>query len=54
MGWFTNLSLKFLSVPATKMLILAKIDRLGRVLTVGTNSGQISNSKSTARRAHAT
>merc|ERR1712008_412957 len=33
-GWFTNLSSKFLSVPATKMLILAGIDRLDRDLTV--------------------
>ena len=39
-GWFTNLSSKFLSVPATKMLILAGIDRLDRDLTVGQMQGK--------------
>ena len=39
-GWFTNLSSKFLSVAATKMLILAGIDRLDRDLTVGQMQGK--------------
>ena len=40
MGWFTNLSLKFLSMQATKMLILEGIDRLVRVLTAGQMQGK--------------
>ena len=39
-GWFTSLSSKFLSVQATKMLILAGIDRLDRDLTVGQMQGK--------------
>ena len=41
MGWFTNLSLKFLSIQATKMLILERIDRLVRVLTAGLMQGKL-------------
>eukprot|EP00093_Oithona_nana_P012035 12035.XXX_661160_662383_1 [CDS] Oithona nana genome sequencing. len=39
-GWFTGLSSKFLSVPATKMLVLAGVDRLDRDLTVGQMQGK--------------
>ena len=39
-GWFTGLSSKFLSVPATKMLVLAGIDRLDKDLTVGQMQGK--------------
>ena len=39
-GWFTKLSEKFLSVPASKMLILAGIDRLDKDLTVGQMQGK--------------
>lgn len=39
-GWFTDLSAKFLSVPASKMLVLAGIDRLDRDLTVGQMQGK--------------
>ena len=39
-GWFTNLSSKFLSVPATKMLILAGIGMLERDLTAGQMQGK--------------
>lgn len=39
-GWFSNLSSKFLSVPASKMLILAGVDRLDRELTVGQMQGK--------------
>ena len=40
MGWFTKLSLKFLSVQATKILFLEGIDRLDMVLTVGQIQGK--------------
>ena len=39
-GWFSGLSNKFLSVPASKMLILAGVDRLDRDLTVGQMQGK--------------
>ena len=39
-GWFTGLSNKFLSVPASKMLIIAGVDRLDRDLTVGQMQGK--------------
>ena len=39
-GWFTGLSTKFLDVPASKMLILAGVDRLDRDLTVGQMQGK--------------
>jgi protein phosphatase methylesterase 1 len=34
-GWFEQLSAGFLSVPASKLLLLAGVDRLDRDLTVG-------------------
>ena len=34
-GWFEGLSNKFLSVPASKLLLLAGVDRLDKDLTVG-------------------
>ena len=39
-GWFTGLSNKLLSVPASKMLILAGVDRLDRDLTIGQMQGK--------------
>ena len=39
-GWFTGLSNKFLDVPASKMLILAGVDRLDRDLTIGQMQGK--------------
>lgn len=33
-GWFSNLSQHFLSVPAMKMLMLAGVDRLDQPLTI--------------------
>ena len=38
-GWFQGLSSKFLSVRATKLLVLAGVDRLDRELTVGQMQG---------------
>ena len=38
--WFINLSSKFLSLPATKMLILAGIDMLKRDLTARQMQGK--------------
>jgi len=40
-GWFTGLSSKFLSCPASaKMLLLAGVDRLDRELTIGQMQGK--------------
>ncbi len=39
-GWFSGLSSKFLSVPASKLLLLAGVDRLDRELTVGQMQGK--------------
>jgi protein phosphatase methylesterase 1 len=39
-GWFTDLSNKFLSVQASKMLVLAGVDRLDKDLTVGQMQGK--------------
>nr|ACO11356.1 phosphatase methylesterase 1 [Caligus rogercresseyi] len=39
-GWFEGLSSKFLSVPASKMLLLAGVDRLDKDLTVGQMRGK--------------
>ncbi len=39
-GWFEGLSQKFLSVPASKLLLLAGVDRLDRDLTVGQMQGK--------------
>ncbi len=39
-GWFSGLSEKFLSVPASKLLLLAGVDRLDKALTVGQMQGK--------------
>jgi hypothetical protein len=38
-GWFKDLSLKFLSVKAGRLLILAGTDRLDKTLTIGQMQG---------------
>ena len=39
-GWFLGLSELFMSVPVTKLLILAGVDRLDKNLTIGQMQGQ--------------
>ena len=39
-SWFEGLSSKFLSVPSSKLLLLAGVDRLDRDLTVGQMQGK--------------
>ena len=39
-GWFSGLSSKFLSISASKLLVLAGVDRLDRDLTVGQMQGK--------------
>ncbi len=39
-GWFGGLSQRFLSAPASKLLLLAGVDRLDRDLTVGQMQGK--------------
>ena len=39
-SWFEGLSSKFLSVPCSKLLLLAGVDRLDRDLTVGQMQGK--------------
>ncbi|KAI9202662.1 Pp2a-specific methylesterase Apo form [Polychytrium aggregatum] len=40
MGWFTDLSLKFLTVRGARLLILAGTDRLDKPLTIGQMQGK--------------
>lgn len=40
-GWFDNLSVKFLSVKAAKLLVLAGTDRLDKPLTIAQIQGKL-------------